>query len=85
MTLPLAREFGQHGIRVVSVAPGVFETPMMQAAPDKVRQSLVEQIPFPKRFGQPAEFASFVCHIFENNMLNGCTLRLDGAARLEPK
>ncbi len=85
MTLPLAREFGQHGIRVVSVAPGVFETPMMQAAPEKVRQSLVEQVQFPKRLGHPQEFASLVCHIFENNMLNGCTLRLDGAARLEPK
>jgi NAD(P)-dependent dehydrogenase (short-subunit alcohol dehydrogenase family) len=85
MTLPLAREFGQHGIRVVSIAPGVFETPMMQAAPEKVRQSLLEQVPFPKRLGHPDEFASFVCHIFENNMLNGCTLRLDGAARLEPK
>jgi NAD(P)-dependent dehydrogenase (short-subunit alcohol dehydrogenase family) len=85
LTLPLAREFGQHGIRVVSVAPGVFETPMMQAATDKVRQLLVDQIPFPKRFGHPEEFASFVCHIFENNMLNGCVLRLDGAARLEPK
>jgi NAD(P)-dependent dehydrogenase (short-subunit alcohol dehydrogenase family) len=85
LTLPLAREFGQHGIRVVSVAPGVFETPMMQAAPDKVRQSLVDQIPFPKRFGQPQEFADFVCHIFENNMLNGCVLRLDGAVRMGPK
>lgn len=85
LTLPLAREFGQHGIRVVSVAPGIFETPMMQAAPDKVRQSLLEQIPFPKRFGHAEEFASFVCHIFENNMLNGCVLRLDGAVRLEPK
>src|SRR6476646_4699778 len=85
LTLPLAREFGQHGIRVVSVAPGIFETPMMQEAPDKVRQSLVAQVPFPKRFGQPQEFADFVCHIFENNMLNGCVLRLDGAARLEPK
>jgi NAD(P)-dependent dehydrogenase (short-subunit alcohol dehydrogenase family) len=85
LTLPLAREFGQHGIRVVSVAPGIFETPMMQAAPEKVRQSLLAQIPFPKRFGHAAEFASFVCHIFENNMLNGCVLRLDGAARLEPK
>jgi NAD(P)-dependent dehydrogenase (short-subunit alcohol dehydrogenase family) len=85
LTLPLAREFGQHGIRVVSVAPGVFETPMMQGAPDKVRQSLVEQIPFPKRFGQPEEFADFVCHIFENNMLNGCVLRLDGAVRMGPK
>jgi NAD(P)-dependent dehydrogenase (short-subunit alcohol dehydrogenase family) len=81
----LAREFGQHGIRVVSVAPGVFETPMMQAAPDKVRQSLVEQIPFPKRFGHAEEFASFVCHIFENNMLNGCVLRLDGGVRMDAK
>jgi NAD(P)-dependent dehydrogenase (short-subunit alcohol dehydrogenase family) len=85
MTLPLAREFGQHGIRVVSVAPGVFETPMMQAAPEKVRQSLVEQIPFPKRFGHAEEFASLVCHIFENNMLNGCVLRLDGAVRMGAK
>jgi NAD(P)-dependent dehydrogenase (short-subunit alcohol dehydrogenase family) len=85
LTLPLARELGQHGIRVVSIAPGVFDTPMMQAAPDKVRQSLAEQIPFPHRLGQPAEFAAMVCHIFENNMLNGCVLRLDGAIRLGPK
>jgi NAD(P)-dependent dehydrogenase (short-subunit alcohol dehydrogenase family) len=85
LTLPLAREFGQHGIRVVSVAPGVFDTPMMQAAPDKVRQSLVEQIPFPHRFGRPDEFASFVCYIFENNMLNGAVLRLDGAVRMGAK
>jgi NAD(P)-dependent dehydrogenase (short-subunit alcohol dehydrogenase family) len=85
LTLPLARELGQHGIRVVSIAPGIFETPMMQAAPDKVRQSLVEQIPFPKRFGHAEEFASFVCHIFENNMLNGSVLRLDGAVRMGPK
>jgi NAD(P)-dependent dehydrogenase (short-subunit alcohol dehydrogenase family) len=85
LTLPLAREFGQVGIRVVSIAPGVFDTPMMQAAPDKVRQSLVEQIPFPHRFGQPEEFASFVCHIFENNMLNGCVVRLDGATRMGAK
>jgi NAD(P)-dependent dehydrogenase (short-subunit alcohol dehydrogenase family) len=85
LTLPLAREFGPQGIRVVSIAPGIFETPMMQAAPDKVRQSLVEQIPFPKRFGHAEEFASFVCHIFENNMLNGCVLRLDGAVRMGPK
>ena len=79
LTLPLARELGQHGIRVVSIAPGVFDTPMMQAAPDKVRQSLIEQIPFPHRFGHADEFASLVCHVFENNMLNGCVLRLDGA------
>jgi NAD(P)-dependent dehydrogenase (short-subunit alcohol dehydrogenase family) len=85
LTLPLAREFRQHGIRVVSIAPGVFETPMMQAAPDKVRQSLVDQIPFPRRFGQPKEFAALVCHVFENNMLNGCVLRLDGALRMGSK
>lgn len=85
LTLPLAREFGQHGIRVVSVAPGIFDTPMMQAAPDKVRQSLVEQIPFPHRFGRPDEFASFVSHIFENNMFNGSVLRLDGAVRMGAK
>jgi NAD(P)-dependent dehydrogenase (short-subunit alcohol dehydrogenase family) len=85
LTLPLARELGQHGIRVVSIAPGVFDTPMMQAAPDKVRQSLAEQIPFPHRLGQPAEFAAMVCHVFENNMLNGCVLRLDGAIRMGPK
>jgi NAD(P)-dependent dehydrogenase (short-subunit alcohol dehydrogenase family) len=85
LALPLAREFGQHGIRVVAVAPGVFDTPMMQAAPDKVRQSLVEQVPFPHRFGRPDEFASLVCHIFENNMLNGCVLRLDGAVRMGAK
>lgn len=85
LTLPLARELGQHGIRVVSIAPGVFDTPMMQAAPDKVRHSLIDQIPFPHRFGQAAEFASLVCHIFENNMLNGCVLRLDGAIRMGPR
>jgi NAD(P)-dependent dehydrogenase (short-subunit alcohol dehydrogenase family) len=85
LTLPLARELGKHGIRVVSIAPGVFDTPMMQAAPDKVRQSLIEQIPFPHRFGQADEFASLVCHVFENNMLNGCVLRLDGAVRMGAK
>jgi NAD(P)-dependent dehydrogenase (short-subunit alcohol dehydrogenase family) len=85
LTLPLARELGQHGIRVVSIAPGVFDTPMMQAAPDKLRQSLIDQLPFPHRFGDPEEFASLVCHVFENDMLNGCTLRLDGALRMESK
>jgi NAD(P)-dependent dehydrogenase (short-subunit alcohol dehydrogenase family) len=85
LTLPLARELGQHGIRVVSIAPGVFDTPMMQAAPDKVRQSLIEQVPFPHRLGHADEFAALVCHAFENNMLNGCTLRLDGAIRMGPK
>jgi NAD(P)-dependent dehydrogenase (short-subunit alcohol dehydrogenase family) len=85
LTLPMAREFGQHGIRVVSVAPGVFDTPMMQTAPDKVRQSLIDQTPFPHRLGNPDEFAALVCHIFENNMLNGCVLRLDGAIRMGAK
>jgi NAD(P)-dependent dehydrogenase (short-subunit alcohol dehydrogenase family) len=85
LTLPLARELGQHGIRVVSIAPGVFDTPMMQAAPAKVRQSLADQIPFPHRLGQPTEFAAMVCHVIENNMLNGCVLRLDGAIRMGPK
>jgi NAD(P)-dependent dehydrogenase (short-subunit alcohol dehydrogenase family) len=85
LTLPLAREFGQHGIRVVTIAPGVFDTPMMQAAPDKVRQSLADQTPFPHRLGQPHEFASLVCQALENNMLNGCILRLDGAIRMGPK
>jgi NAD(P)-dependent dehydrogenase (short-subunit alcohol dehydrogenase family) len=85
LTLPLARELGQHGIRVVSIAPGVFDTPMMQAAPDKVRQSLIEQTPFPRRFGHVEEFASLVCQVFENNMLNGCVLRLDGAIRMGVK
>lgn len=85
LTLPLAREFGQHGIRVVSIAPGVFDTPMMQAAPERVRQSLESQIPFPRRLGQADEFAALVCHAFENNMLNGCVLRLDGAMRMGPK
>jgi NAD(P)-dependent dehydrogenase (short-subunit alcohol dehydrogenase family) len=85
LSLPLAREFGQHGIRVVAIAPGVFDTPMMQAAPERVRQSLESQIPFPRRLGQADEFAALVCHVFENNMLNGCVLRLDGAMRMGPK
>lgn len=85
LTLPLARELGSQGIRVASIAPGVFDTPMMQAAPDKVRQSLVEQIPFPHRLGNPAEFAAMVCHVLENDMLNGCVLRLDGALRMNAK
>jgi len=82
MTLPMAREFGQHGIRVVSVAPGVFETPMMQAASEKVRQPLLAQSVFPKRFGFPDEFADFVEQIIKNPMLNGSTLRLDGALHM---
>ncbi len=85
LTLPLARDLARHGIRVVSIAPGVFETPMMQVAPDKVRQSLIDQTPFPNRLGNPDEFAATVEHIFENRMLNGCTIRLDGALRMSAK
>ena len=85
MTLPLAREFAQHGIRVVSIAPGVFETPMMAVAPEKVRLSLITQTMFPKRLGHPDEFAALVMHIFDNHMLNGCTIRLDGAMRMPAK
>jgi len=82
LALPLARELGTRGIRVVSLAPGVFETPMMQVAPEKVRSSLLEQTPFPPRFGRPEEFADLVLHVFANRMLNGCTLRLDGGLRM---
>jgi len=82
MTLPLAREMARLGIRVVSIAPGVFETPMMQAASDKVRQPLLEQTLFPKRFGNPAEFAALAHHIFENPMLNGTVIRADAGLRM---
>ncbi len=85
MTLPLARDLSRYGIRVVSIAPGVFETPMMASAPEAVRKSLAEQIPFPQRLGQPDEFAALVQHAFENVMLNGTVLRIDGAMRMGPR
>jgi NAD(P)-dependent dehydrogenase (short-subunit alcohol dehydrogenase family) len=85
LSLPAARELARFGIRVVAIAPGVFETAMMQAAPDAVRQSLAEQAAFPARFGRPDEFAQLVQQIIENPMLNGCTLRLDGALRMGAK
>ena len=85
MTLPIARELGKQGIRIVSVAPGVFETAMMQAAPTAVRDSLAAQIPFPARFGRPEEFAQFVQQIFENPYFNGSLVRLDGAIRMGAK
>jgi len=82
LTLPAARELGRHGIRVVAIAPGIFETPMMAGVSDEVRQSLSAQVPFPKRLGNPAEFAALVQHIIENPMLNGAVIRLDGAIRM---
>jgi len=85
MTLPLAREFSREGIRVVTIAPGIFDTPLMAGLPEAARNSLGQQVPFPKRLGQPPEYAALVQHIIENNMLNGETIRLDGAIRMAPK
>jgi NAD(P)-dependent dehydrogenase (short-subunit alcohol dehydrogenase family) len=85
MTLPMARELASSGIRVVTIAPGVFLTPMMAAMPAEVQQSLGAQVPFPPRLGRPDEFASLVQQVLENPMLNGETIRLDGAIRMQPR
>ena len=82
MTLPIARELARFGIRVVTIAPGLFETPMMAGLPPEAQQSLAQQVPFPSRLGRPAEFARLVQHICANEMLNGETIRLDGAIRM---
>jgi NAD(P)-dependent dehydrogenase (short-subunit alcohol dehydrogenase family) len=85
MTLPIARELAMFGIRVMSIAPGIFGTPMLAAMPQDVQESLGKQVPFPPRLGRPEEFASMVQAIFENSYLNGETIRLDGAIRMQPK
>ncbi len=85
MTLPIARELARHGIRVVTIAPGIFETPMMDGLPQDVQESLGRGVPFPPRLGRPAEYAQLVQQIVENVMLNGETIRLDGALRMAPK
>jgi NAD(P)-dependent dehydrogenase (short-subunit alcohol dehydrogenase family) len=85
LTLPLAREFARLGIRVMTIAPGIFDTPLMAALPEAARVSLAQQVPFPPRLGRPAEFATLVRHIIENEMLNGEVIRLDGAIRMAPK
>jgi NAD(P)-dependent dehydrogenase (short-subunit alcohol dehydrogenase family) len=85
MTLPLAREFARHGIRVMTIAPGIFDTPLLAALPEPARLSLAQQVPFPPRLGRPDEFAALVRHIVENEMLNGEVIRLDGAIRMAPK
>jgi NAD(P)-dependent dehydrogenase (short-subunit alcohol dehydrogenase family) len=85
MTLPAARELARSGVRVVTIAPGIFETPMTDAMTDEVRKSLAAQIPFPPRLGRPTEFAALVRHAFENRMLNGEVIRLDGAVRMGAK
>ena len=82
LTLPLARDLAQHGIRVCTVAPGLFDTPLMQQLPAEVQQTLAASIPFPKRLGQPVEFASLAAHIVTNGHLNGEVIRLDGALRM---
>jgi NAD(P)-dependent dehydrogenase (short-subunit alcohol dehydrogenase family) len=85
MTLPMAREFARMGVRVMTIAPGTFDTPLLAGLPQAARESLAQQVPFPPRLGQPAEYAALVRHIIENQMLNGETIRIDGAIRMAPK
>ena len=85
LTLPMARELADKGIRIATIAPGLFETPMMAGLPEAVRESLGESVPFPARLGRPSEYADLVAHIVHNPMINGSTLRLDGAVRLPPR
>ena len=82
MTLPIARELAAHGIRVMTIAPGLFLTPMLAGLPQAAQDSLGQQVPFPARLGDPTEFAALVCHIIENRMLNGEVIRLDGSIRM---
>ncbi|TIX78696.1 MAG: 3-hydroxyacyl-CoA dehydrogenase, partial [Mesorhizobium sp.] len=85
MTLPVARDLARSGIRVCTIAPGIFKTPMMAGMPQEVQDSLGAAVPFPSRLGEPSEYAALVLHIIENQMLNGETIRLDGAIRMAPK
>ena len=85
MTLPIARDLAELGIRVMTIAPGIFETPLLGTLPEPVRASLAKQVPFPQRLGQPDEYAALALHIIENQMLNGETIRLDGAIRMQPR
>src|SRR5215217_7991511 len=85
LTLPAARDLSRSGIRVCTIAPGTFDTPLLAGLPEPAREALGQQIPFPSRLGQPAEFAALACHIAQNPMLNGETIRLDGALRMPPK
>ena len=85
MTLPMARDLSDKGIRVCSIAPGLFLTPLLESLPDEVQESLGKQVPFPSRLGRPAEFSKLVIQIIENDMLNGEVIRLDGAIRMAPR
>jgi len=84
MTLPVARELASYGVRVMTIAPGLFETPLLAGLPDKVKNHLAEQVPFPQRLGNPDEYAQLVENIISNQMLNGEVIRLDGAIRMQP-
>jgi NAD(P)-dependent dehydrogenase (short-subunit alcohol dehydrogenase family) len=85
MTLPIARDLSRSGIRVATIAPGIFKTPMMAAMPQEVQDSLGAAVPFPPRLGEPSEYGALALHIVENQMINGETIRLDGAIRMAPK
>ena len=85
MTLPAARDLADKGIRVMTIAPGLFDTQLLAALPEEARQRLGETVPFPHRLGRPPEFAQLACSIVENEMLNGEVIRLDGALRMAPK
>ena len=85
MTLPVARDLARSGIRVMTIAPGIFKTPMLMGMPQEVQDSLGASVPFPPRLGEPSEYAALALHIIENQMLNGEVIRLDGAIRMAPK
>ena len=85
LTLPAARDLASRGIRVVTIAPGTFDTPLLAALPEDAREELGRQIPFPSRLGDPEEFAALAAHVVTNGMLNGETIRLDGALRMPPR
>ena len=85
MTLPIARELARHGIRVVTIAPGIMETPMLLGLPPAAQESLGQQVPYPSRLGRPDEYARLAMSIIDNDYLNGETIRLDGAIRMAPK
>ena len=83
--MPAARELARHGVRVVAIAPGIFETPMLLGLPHSVRESLAASVPFPPRLGRPEEYAALVLHLCRNPMINGEVIRLDGALRMAPR
>jgi NAD(P)-dependent dehydrogenase (short-subunit alcohol dehydrogenase family) len=85
MTLPIARDLARNGVRVMTIAPGIFATPMVDGLPQEVRESLAASVPFPSRLGLPQDYAQLVRHIFENEMLNGEVIRIDGAIRMAPR